>query len=306
MVKIAYIITAYTDAPQLKKLVDSLNLDAEEGISDFYVHIDSKVDISPFVEALKNYHNVTFLKKRYKIYWGGMNQVWSQYELLKSVFESHKPYDRIACLSGTDYPLWSNKKIAESFGDNSIEYIAGYNITKGSNQGQLYKINTYHLFRDKMHFLCTPMRMLVTALHIKKKTFVTTIDGKRYDVYMGSDYWALTYDCARYVFDVLGRDKRLTSYFNHCFVPSEMVVNTIVMNSKYKNNSVTHDDGDPYKGLAYLTPLHYIVYGKSIKTYRLEDIQELLSSGKMFFRKARTGVSDTLLERIDTLRNENA
>ena len=304
MTRIAYIITAYIDEKHLKRLIEALNIEKPIGETDFYIHVDSKVDIDPFIEEMKEFDNVYFITKRYQIYWGGMNQVWSQYELLKTVFESGRTYDRIACLSGTDYPIWSNKRIAEAFGNPYIEYIAGYNVTNGNSKGQLYKINTYHFFRDKLHFLCTPVRLLMTYLHISRNPYIQYRNGKRYDVYMGSDYWALTYRCARYVFDVISKDQTLTKYFNHSFVPSEMVVNTIVMNSEYKRKTIRHVDEPTYPGLSSLSPLHHIIYGKSIKTYRLEDLQELLDSGKMFFRKARTGFSDTLMERIDELRNE--
>ena len=304
MTRIAYIITAYIDEKHLKRVVEALNIKMPIGKSDFYIHVDSKVDIDPFIEEMKEFDNVYFLAKRYQIYWGGMNQVWSQYALLKAVFESDRIYDRIACLSGTDYPIWSNKRIADAFGNPEIEYIGGYNVTRGDDKGQLSKINTYHFFRDGLHFLCTPSRLLMNYFHIKRKPYIQHPDGKRYDVYMGSDYWALTYQCASYVFDVMSKDRLLTKYFNHSFVPSEMVVNTIVMNSEYKSKTVKCVDDSIFPGLFSLTPLHHIVYGRGIKTYKLEDLQELLDSGKMFFRKAQTGFSDTLIARIDELRDE--
>ena len=76
------------------------------------------------------------------------------------------------------------------------------------------------------------------------------------------------------------------------------------MNSEYKSKTVKCVDEPTFPGLFSLTPLHHIVYGRGIKTYKLEDLQELLDSGKMFFRKARTGFSDTLIARIDELRDE--
>jgi hypothetical protein len=304
MTRIAYIITAYIDEKHLKRLIEALNMKKPIGECDFYIHVDNKVDIKPFTNETKYFNNVSFITKRYRIYWGGMNQVWSQYELLKAVFESGKIYDRIACLSGTDYPIWSNKRIANAFGNPDIEYIAGYNITNGNSKGQLSKINTYHFFRDKLHFLCTPARLLMTYLHIFRNPYIQHPNGKRYDIYMGSDYWALTYQCAKYVFNIISKDHLLTKYFKHSFAPSEMVVNTIVMNSEYKLKTVIYKEKSEFPGLFSLTPLHHIVYGKNIKTYRLEDLQELLDSDKMFFRKARTGFSDTLIARLNELRNK--
>lgn len=56
---IAIMIAAHTDPVQLKRLVDSLR-----GIgADFYIHIDKKKEIDPFVNALKNI-DVNFISKR--------------------------------------------------------------------------------------------------------------------------------------------------------------------------------------------------------------------------------------------------
>ena len=44
---IAYLISAHTDAPQLKRLIEALHSDAE-----FFIHIDSKSDLSAFTEQI--------------------------------------------------------------------------------------------------------------------------------------------------------------------------------------------------------------------------------------------------------------
>lgn len=68
--KIAYMIAAHTDALQLKRLVLSL----KEVYTDFYIHIDSKSDISSFVQELKGI-DVVFIKNRVNTNWGGVVSV---------------------------------------------------------------------------------------------------------------------------------------------------------------------------------------------------------------------------------------
>ena len=53
--KICYLILAYNDIGNLKRLVNRLNENAV-----FIIHID-KNDIEPFIEAFKSYDNVEFL-----------------------------------------------------------------------------------------------------------------------------------------------------------------------------------------------------------------------------------------------------
>lgn len=66
MSRIAYIISAYKDAPHLARLVAAL-----DDRADFYVHIDLNADIHPFEEALGD--KVTFVP-RHRISWGGWNK----------------------------------------------------------------------------------------------------------------------------------------------------------------------------------------------------------------------------------------
>lgn len=66
--RIAYLIVAHTDPKQLKRLVDALNDDN----NIFFIHIDRKTDIGPFLECidLTRYKNVHFIDKRISVYWG--------------------------------------------------------------------------------------------------------------------------------------------------------------------------------------------------------------------------------------------
>lgn len=55
ILKICYLILAYNDIGNLKRLVNRLNENAV-----FIIHIDKKTDIEPFIEAFKSYDNVEF------------------------------------------------------------------------------------------------------------------------------------------------------------------------------------------------------------------------------------------------------
>ena len=58
-------------------------------------------------------------------------------------------------------------------------------------------------------------------------------------------------------------------------------------------------------GLDMLTPLQLIEYKEAIKVWTLSDFDKLVASGKMFCRKTLSGLSDTLIEKIENeLRKE--
>lgn len=299
MNRIAYIISAHTDAQHLARLVDALNYNA-----DFYVHIDSKADARPFEKLLEG--KATFVP-RHPVNWGGWAQVEYQKELLGAVIHSGIPYSRIVCLSGLDYPLWSNEKIHRYFDEHGeTEFIMGYNLTHTDHKKQRSKIVRYHFFRDLKwkslwwkNKVIVSSRILLKALFMRKSPF-TYISGKKADVYFGSDWWALSYPCACYVYEKLCTEKRLAKYFKTSFAPSELCIQTIVFNSPFARQALLYE-GD-YPGLTKLTPLHYINYGKQIKILTMDDRNILAQCGKMFCRKTVSGISDELMAAIDEQR----
>lgn len=301
MSRIAYIISAYRDASHLARLVDALNEDA-----DFYIHIDRKADSRPFRELLKD--KATFVPSHW-VSWGGWEQVEYQKELLAAVLHSGIPYTRVVCLSGQDYPLWSNEKIHRYFDEHKeTEFIMGMNLTRSADKRLLSKVIHYHFFRDlrwknlwlKNKFIVAS-RSLMKQLPFKKQP-VTKIDHKEADIFFGSDYWGLTLPCARYVYEKLCTEEELKRYLKTSFVPSELCIQTLVFNSPFGKHALLREE--KYGGLFTLTPLHHIVYGKSIKTMSLEDWPALKQSGKMFCRKVVSGVSDSLVETIDAERKQ--
>lgn len=299
MYRIAYILSAYRDAPHLARLIEALDFNA-----DFYVHIDLKADMRPFEELLKD--RVTFVPRHW-VSWGGWEQVEYQKELLAAVLRSGVNYDRVVCLSGQDYPLWSNEYLHRFFQEHEdTEFIMGMNLTRSFNVYQQGKIVNYHLFRDlkwrnlwwKNKFIVAS-RNLLKVLPVKKRA-VVALEGKEADVYFGSDYWALTLPCARYVYEKLCAEKEMVRYFKTSFVPSELCIQTLVFNSSFAKQALLYEG--EYPGLSGLTPLHYIVYGREIKTMTLEDLPVLQQSGKLFCRKVVSGLSDGLVEAIEKLR----
>jgi len=300
MSRIAYIISAYKDAPHLALLVDALAGDA-----DFYIHIDRNADSRPFKELLKD--KATFVA-RHRVSWGGWGQVEYQKEMLAAVLRSGISYNRIVCLSGQDYPLWSNEEIHNYFDKHKeTEFIMAMNLTRSADKQQTAKIRYYHFFRDlNIGSLWLKNKFIVAARHLmqllpfRKPPFVK-ISGKEADVFFGSDYWAITLPCARYVYEKLCSEKAMVRYFKTSFIPSELCIQTLVFNSPFATHALLYEK-KTYPGLAGLTPLHHIVYGKSIKIMTEEDLPMLKESGKMFCRKVVSGASDTLVKAIDAER----
>ena len=299
---IAYIITAYMDPKQLKRLVEAL------GKQDVYIHIDNRRDINPFIETMSSVRNqhITFISERVKIGWGGYSQVVSLINLLKEVRASSKEYDRVVCLSGTDYPAKSIETIENNF-NSSQKFMNVCKVT--GNRKQSWRVLRYWKFDTNMNIPVVLSKMykglynrvisqFIYKIGISKSEYVM-IDGKKSDIYFGSDYWSLTYKCCMYVLDCIERNINLEKYFRTSFVPSELMIQTIVCNSKYKEEvNVLECNSDGLIAYETLCALHYEIYDKMIKIFTMGDYEAIKASGKLFFRKAYTGISDELLDRI--------
>ena len=121
-------------------------------------------------------------------------------------------------------------------------------------------------------------------------------------LHSGIEYTRIVCLSAQYVYEKLCTEKELVRYFKTSFVPSELCIQTLVFNSPFAARALSVEGG--YTGLSALTPLHYIIYGKSIKVLTLEDWSALQQSGKMFCRKVVSGASDSLVKTIETERKQ--
>jgi len=73
--KIAYLILCHIDPQHIARLARKLVCGTE---NEVFIHVDLKVDIAPFEEALEGVAGIHFLKKRTNIHWGGIPQLRQQ------------------------------------------------------------------------------------------------------------------------------------------------------------------------------------------------------------------------------------
>lgn len=296
---LAYLISAYRDPQHLVRLIRALDEEA-----DFYVHIDLNVDEAPFRKALAPLADRVCYVTRHRVSWGGWQQVEYQRELIRAALARRRPYTHLVCLSGQDYPLWSNRRIRHFFSENADrQLMSGYNLTAGDDERQRHKFTRLHpcrdltwqsrWWKDKAVVLS---RHLTALLGLRRSDHIR-LGGRECPIYFGSDYWALTPACARYVLRQLEDEPGIAHYFRTTFVPSELCLQTLVFNSPFAAEADLHRGS--YPGLTALTPLHYINYGAAIKVLTLDDMDTLHRSNKMFCRKVVSGTSDALADAID-------
>lgn len=297
---IAYLISAHTDAPQLKRLVEALHPDAH-----FFIHIDKKSDISPF-QAMLQGDNVHFLQNRIDVRWGTILEVEYQMALIKAVIDHPVHFDRIFFLSGMDYPLWSNTHITqwlEAQGDKEI--LSGIRMDTPLLSKQQYELYTlarpfFHIkwlsnkSNERLSILCRKAKGLLGM----RKPLSFMVNGLEWHLYKGSAWWCISQQLATYIYQTYTSEPAVRSYFINSFGQAETLIQTIAFNSpEWAPRCILHEG--KYPGLAALTPLHYILYEPVIKVMDENDYETLMASGKMFARKFISGKSDKLVESLE-------
>ncbi len=297
---IAYLISAHTDAPQLKRLVEALHPDAH-----FFIHIDKKSDITPFTSLLQG-DNIHFLTNRVNVRWGTILEVQYQMALIQAAIEYPVTFDRIFFLSGLDYPLWRPERITtwlEAQGEKEI--LSGICMdTKDINaqQHELYSLSRpfFHLClignkgNERLSILGRKMKQ---GLGIRKPLSFK-VDGETWHLYKGSAWWCISQELAAHIYNMYKTKHAIRHYFTDSFGPAETLIQTIAFNSPEWASRCQLHQGE-YPGLAALTPLHYIIYEPVIKVMDENDYTTLMTSGRMFTRKVVSGKSDQLVKLLN-------
>lgn len=310
MVKIAFLISAHTDALHLKRLIESL-----PGSASFYIHIDRKANIDEYKKAVlttgttdsqeKSSRKICFIEERYDVMWGSFGQVRYQIALLKAALAGEEKPDYFISLSGLDYPLWSNQQIMDYIDkhkeDNLLQAIC---MTNQKEAAQLYReyrfLNEYSWkYGSVGSKFRVAIRHIVKALGFRKPLVIKS-PGHERNLYKGGSWWGLSRDLAEFVIHVWNNEPAFCRYFKTAFAPDETFIHTIAFNSQHRNRCILSTG--PFTCLEDLSPLTYIEYKNEIKVFTEKDFDTLIASGKMFCRKTISGKSDGLLDKIDIYR----
>lgn len=284
-VKIAYLVIAYMDPEQLRRLAVRLT-----GVSDVYVHINSSVDIAPFQDALRDVAGdgrVFFARERYRIVWAGFSILQATFSMMEQAL-SRQSYDRIVLLTGLDYPIKSDEEIQAFFRKHAeTEFVHAHLVT-----GETHEELCYQDCRDNrfLHRMFGYMNGVLKALGKKGKADYVMHEGQRYSIYGISPKWALSGECAAYLLDFYKKNKRFNQYFQMMHAPDDYYVATVLYNSRYRERIESEKD---------IFKIVWLPEDKGAKVLEAEDLAELLSCEQLYAKKFLSGYSEELERRLD-------
>lgn len=116
MIKFIYLILVHENPQQIERLINALN----DEKSVFYLHLDSKSDLSEFM-YLADRKNVKIISERVDCIWADFSLVLATMSLIKEALNNHSS-GMCVLLSGSDYPIKSLSNI-QSYLDKNYNKI---------------------------------------------------------------------------------------------------------------------------------------------------------------------------------------
>ena len=228
--KVIYGVLCNKNSIVLKNMLDILSKD-----NKILIHVDLKSDIEEFSEY-KSYKSVEFIKNRVCVNWGEFSLTQATLNIIKSA--KNMEYDYISIISGDCLPLKSDSLIKEFLEKNNGKEFIG--VEKSFNKKELENRVKYIYPKWRFNKQCTNVKLplkIKRTLQIKLSLFKYNSKFKYLPkLYKGCNWFTISKDLVEYITKYLDENGDYIEAFQNSFCSDEVFFQTIVMNSKFRNN----------------------------------------------------------------------
>lgn len=283
----AYCIIAHTDPVMLRVMAAML----DHPLNDIYIHIDRRVDITPFLSVKTRWSKVCFLPQRLAVEWG--NTVQIDTELL--IFEyacNRGPYTYYHMMSGQDLPLRSQDYIHE-FMDKEhphTEFVTVNDENPDYLQDLDYKTRYYHLFvkslSDTNHSFSHYWHYFLHGLAIKVQKLLGVRRTYPFELKKSLHFVSITHEFLTYL---LSKKDFIKKTFAHTLCCDEVFLQSVLWNSPFRDHLYTRTDG----GVGSMRKVVWVNHKAHV--WNSGDINDLLSFPELFALKFTSGDPGLLL-----------
>lgn len=255
----------------------------------FVIHFDKKTRIDetdPFYQKLVADKNVTVLKDRVDVQWGGYRIINADLNMMREILK-HKDIDYVHLVTGQCLPIKSKAYMREYFTRHKgKQFIDTFLMPRDSKEhGLAYnRVNKYHL-----HDLFNPRSKktkdkIIGQINVafRKLQGLLKFAGiyRRYPshyppIYAGSAWWSLSYDACKYVVDYVDVHPDFHKRFRYTQFVDEMFIQTVIMNSPFKDHVVNNN----------LRFIDFIFGTSSPKDLTMEHMEAMSKPDFIFARK---------------------
>jgi hypothetical protein len=262
-----YIILAHRNPSHLSRLIKRL----DDGSSLFFVHLDKRVEMEPFANAIPH-EKVKFIDERVVVIWADFSLVQATLNLMQTALETGNGGFTIL-LSGVDYPIKSNRSINEFLERcKDMNFITIFSMKPGD---RVYDDIFCHTKINK-----SDGRGDFELIPCKPESKIACLDNT---FLKGGTWLALNFDTLKKTLDFVRENWAcLDEYYRNRAYSDEIFFQAIVSHLSRRDKtirmrrSLTYTDWKPK------------TEGESLpRTFGKDDLEVLLSrsEGKLFARK---------------------
>ena len=269
----AYLILAHNEFELLTNLIKAL----DDERNDLFIHIDKKVknfDFALFKSIAKK--SKLHFSSRTDVKWGDMSMVNAEYCLLHAALDSGKKYDFVHLVSGVDIPLLNQNDMHKFFDSNAGKEFIHFGH-KELLPAEFQRVAYYHFATGRRNYF----NRLITKTESVLGRLLGINRVKNLTVQRGSQWFSITGDFVK-------------RQFKHTFIPDEFFVQTVFINSPFKDN-LFHREFDN----SHLGCLRYTDWQRGYPyTFRNEDYDEIVNCSCLFARKFSNAVDSEITKRL--------
>jgi hypothetical protein len=289
--KFAYLVFVHKNPDQFIRLIKAI----DNPDSVFYIHVDKKVDLTPYkkLEEIIDPEKITWLRRK-GIVWAGFNMIRVSLDGLREIIKSKQSISHVTLLSGQDYPIKPTTEFHTFLKNYGKDYIETSTMPRPNWQnGGLDRILYYHIHFAKLRLTYPLFSYLDVKLKYKqygiwdilKKIIPYMPKSKPFPrkflenttPYEGSQWWTLSFNTVKSIIRFLDTDKHFYNYFKYTHVADEMFFQTMVM-----NNNINQAENIINNNLRYVDWNSQSGHPRTLDT---TDLDKLAKNGAFFARK---------------------
>ena len=265
----------------------------DSGNSDFYIHVDAKAafDEERFRSITKK-SRVVFVP-RHRISWGHFSIVEAELELLRAA--AAVGYDYYHLISGADVPIKSRQYIESFFDRDPQRNYVGF-LRPEIARADLYRVRFYYpcqRWNIRKPALRRALRNVTAGVQLCLGVNRIRRLPEGFVFQKGAQWFSITHALASFL---LEKETETRQIFSDTYCPDEMFVQTIVMNSPFRDTLPEEAFQNSASGC-----LRYIDWQRGNPyTFIDGDFEELVSAPEdaLFARKFDWRTASGIIERL--------
>lgn len=229
--KHAYCIIAHNEPRLLEVLMGMI----DDGRNDIFLLLDKDADLSAC--NIRTERAGLYLVPRMSIYWGDISQVKAELSVFSCAFE-HGPYAIYHLISGVDLPVKSQDYIHDIIRKHPHTEFIDFAYGVHNSKDLVRKTRYYHCFipyrfSHKKNRMVRNLASLCGRLLLCFQQFLRVRRSFDMPIRKGANWCSITHELCGWL---VQRKDYILKTFKYVLCPDEMFVQSLVMDSPFKDN----------------------------------------------------------------------